>query len=62
MNPTCWKEVSAVPTKVFDNVYYGGGMEIGGWVIDTGDGYIMLTWGMTIPMRSSLLPTCIGWP
>jgi metallo-beta-lactamase class B len=45
MNPTCWKEVSAVPTKVFDNVYYVGGMEIGGWVIDTGDGYIMLDAG-----------------
>ena len=44
-NPTCWKEVSAVPTKVFDNVYYVGGMEIGGWVIDTGDGYIMLDAG-----------------
>jgi metallo-beta-lactamase class B len=40
-----WKEVPAVPTKVFDNVYYVGGMEIGGWVIDTGDGYIMLDAG-----------------
>lgn len=36
------KEVPAIPTKVFDNVYYVGGMEVGGWVIDTGDGYIML--------------------
>jgi metallo-beta-lactamase class B len=45
MNPTCWKEVSTVPTKVFDNVYYVGGMEIGGWVIDTGAGYIMLDAG-----------------
>ena len=41
-DPTCLKEVPAVPTKVFDNVYYVGGMEVGGWVIDTGDGYIML--------------------
>ena len=36
------KEVPAVPTKVFDNVYYVGGMEVGGWIIDTGKGYIML--------------------
>ena len=30
---------------MFDNVYYVGGMEIGGWVIDTGKGYIMLDAG-----------------
>ena len=36
------EEVPAVPTQVFDNVYYVGGMEVGGWVIDTGDGLIML--------------------
>ena len=41
MNPA-WPEVPAVPTQVFDNVYYVGGMEVGGWVIDTGDGLIML--------------------
>ena len=40
-----FKEVPAVPTKVFDNVYYVGGMEVGGWLIDTGDGYIMLDAG-----------------
>lgn len=39
---TGWYEAPAVPTKVFDNVYYVGGMEVGGWIIDTGDGYIML--------------------
>jgi metallo-beta-lactamase class B len=39
------QEVPAVPTKVFDNVYYIGGFEVGGWVIDTGDGYIMLDSG-----------------
>jgi metallo-beta-lactamase class B len=42
MNPNVWKEVPAVPTKIFDNVYYVGGMEVGGWIIDTGAGYIML--------------------
>lgn len=36
------KEVAAEPTQVFDNVYYVGGHEVGGWLIDTGDGYIML--------------------
>ena len=36
------KERAAEPTKVFDNVYYVGGYEVGGWLIDTGDGYIML--------------------
>jgi metallo-beta-lactamase class B len=56
MNPTCWKEVSAVPTKVFDNVYYVGGMEIGGWVIDTGDGYIMLDSSYDYGVDTILLP------
>ena len=56
MNPTCWKEVSAVPTKVFDNVYYVGGMEIGGWVIDTGDGYIMLDAGYDYSYDEFLIP------
>jgi len=43
-NPTTSgrKERAAEPTRVFDNVYYVGGYEVGGWVIDTGDGYIML--------------------
>ena len=39
---TGFHEAPAVPTQVFDNVYYVGGMEVGGWLIDTGDGYIML--------------------
>jgi metallo-beta-lactamase class B len=39
---TGFREAPAVPTKVFDNVYYVGGMEVGGWIIDTGVGYIML--------------------
>ena len=39
---TGFYEKAAVPTQVFDNVYYVGGMEVGGWIIDTGAGYIML--------------------
>jgi len=39
---TGYAEAPAVPTQVFDNVYYVGGMEVGGWIIDTGDGLIML--------------------
>jgi metallo-beta-lactamase class B len=39
---TGFEEKAAVPTQVFDNVYYVGGIEVGGWLIDTGDGYIML--------------------
>jgi hypothetical protein len=27
-----FREVTAEPTKVFDNVYYVGGMEVGSWV------------------------------
>jgi metallo-beta-lactamase class B len=50
------KEVSAVPTKVFDNVYYVGGMEVGGWVIDTGDGYIMLDAGYDYSYEEFLIP------
>lgn len=42
VNMGAWKEVPAVPTQVFDNVYYVGGMEVGGWIIDTGAGLIML--------------------
>ncbi len=37
-----FREAPAMPTKVFDNVYYVGGMEVGGWIIDTEKGYIML--------------------
>jgi metallo-beta-lactamase class B len=50
------KEVSAVPTKVFDNVYYVGGMEVGGWVIDTGAGYIMLDAGYDYSYAEFLIP------
>lgn len=50
------KEVSAVPTKVFDNVYYVGGMEVGGWVIDTGAGYIMLDSGYDYSYDEFLIP------
>ena len=35
-------EVSPPPTKVFDNVYFVGNVSTGGWLIDTGDGYILL--------------------
>ena len=56
MNPNVWKEVPAVPTKVFDNVYYVGGMEVGGWVIDTGDGYIMLDTSYAYGLDTILLP------
>ncbi|SHO43769.1 MBL fold metallo-hydrolase [Desulfopila aestuarii] len=42
VNMGAWKEVPAEPTQVFDNVYYVGGMEVGGWIIDTGEGLIML--------------------
>ena len=51
-----WKEVPAVPTKVFDNVYYVGGMEVGGWVIDTGKGYIMLDASYDYGYEEILLP------
>lgn len=37
-----WVDDNAVPTQVFDNVYYVGVKAVGGWVFDTGDGYIML--------------------
>jgi metallo-beta-lactamase class B len=50
------KEVSAVPIKVFDNVYYVGGFEVGGWVIDTGDGYIMLDAGYDYSFEEFLIP------
>jgi metallo-beta-lactamase class B len=56
MNPYGWKEVPAVPTKVFDNVYYVGGMEVGGWVIDTGKGYIMLDASYDYGYEEILLP------
>jgi metallo-beta-lactamase class B len=55
-NPTGWKEVPAVPTKVFDNVYYVGGMEVGGWIIDTGKGYIMLDASYDYGYEEILLP------
>jgi metallo-beta-lactamase class B len=51
-----WYEVPAVPTKVFDNVYYVGGMEVGGWLIDTGDGYIMLDAGYDYAYEAILKP------
>ena len=50
------KEAPAVPTKVFDNVYYVGGMEVGGWIIDTGDGYIMLDSSYDYGVDTILLP------
>ena len=50
-----WYEVPAVPTKVFDNVYYVGGMEVGGWLIDTGDGYIMLDAGYDYAYEAILI-------
>jgi metallo-beta-lactamase class B len=50
------REVAAVPTKVFDNVYYVGGWEVGGWVIDTGDGYIMLDSSYDYGFEEILLP------
>jgi len=53
---TGWHEVSAVPTKVFDNVYYVGGMEVGGWLIDTGAGYIMLDAGYDYSYEEFLKP------
>jgi len=56
MNPNGWREVPAVPTKVFDNVYYVGGMEVGGWIIDTGDGYIMLDTSYAYGLDTILLP------
>ena len=45
-----------MPTKVFDNVYYVGGMEVGGWLIDTGDGYIMLDSSYDYAVDKILLP------
>ncbi len=45
-----------MPTKVFDNVYYVGGMEVGGWLIDTGDGYIMLDSSYDYGVDTILLP------
>ena len=45
-----------MPTKVFDNVYYVGGMEVGGWVIDTGDGYIMLDAAYDYAYEEILIP------
>lgn len=56
MNPYGWREVPAVPTKVFDNVYYVGGMEVGGWLIDTGAGYIMLDTSYDYGLETILLP------
>ena len=53
---TGFKEAPAVPTKVFDNVYYVGGMEVGGWIIDTGDGYIMLDSSYDYGVDTILLP------
>lgn len=50
------KERAAEPTKVFDNVYYVGGYEVGGWVIDTGDGYIMLDSSYDYGYEEILLP------
>jgi len=56
MNPYRWREAPAVPTKVFDNVYYVGGMEVGGWIIDTGAGYIMLDTSYAYGLDTILLP------
>jgi metallo-beta-lactamase class B len=56
MGGTGWHEVAAVPTRVFDNVYYVGGWEVGGWVIDTGDGYIMLDSSYSYGVNEVLLP------
>jgi hypothetical protein len=55
-NPYRWREAPAVPTKVFDNVYYVGGMEVGGWIIDTGAGYIMLDTSYAYGLDTILLP------
>lgn len=49
-------EQPAIPTRVFDNVYYIGGMEVGGWLIDTGDGYIMLDSSYDYGLETILLP------
>jgi metallo-beta-lactamase class B len=53
---TGFHEKAAVPTQVFDNVYYVGGMEVGGWLIDTGDGYIMLDSSYNYGYEQILLP------
>jgi metallo-beta-lactamase class B len=53
---TGFKEAPAVPTKVFDNVYYVGGWEVGGWLIDTGKGYIMLDSSYDYGVQSILVP------
>ena len=53
---TGYAEAPAVPTKVFDNVYYVGGMEVGGWLIDTGNGYIMLDSSYDYGYEDILLP------
>jgi len=50
------KERAAEPTKVFDNVYYVGGYEVGGWLIDTGDGYIMLDSSYDYGYEEILIP------
>lgn len=50
------KERAAEPIQVFDNVYYVGGYEVGGWVIDTGDGYIMLDSSYDYGYEEILLP------
>lgn len=50
------KERAAEPTKVFDNVYYVGGYEVGGWVIDTGEGYIMLDSSYDYGYEDILIP------
>lgn len=55
-SPTGFREVPAIPTKVFDNVYYIGGMEVGGWLIDTGAGYIMLDSSYDYGVETILLP------
>jgi metallo-beta-lactamase class B len=54
--PTGFREAPAVPTKVFDNVYYIGGFEVGGWLIDTGAGYIMLDSSYDYGVEKILLP------
>ncbi len=39
--------VNAEPTRVFDNVYYVGTTEVGGWLVTTSAGYILIDtmWG-----------------
>ncbi|MBU3217330.1 MBL fold metallo-hydrolase [Clostridium estertheticum] len=49
-------EVPTEPTKLFDNLYYVGGTNVGSFIITTTDGYIMIDAGYDYSPETMILP------